>query len=123
MHTTVTEGASFAHRVRQLAAERPDEPVYCHVAPDGAETELTWRELDDRSTRLAGALAARGLAQGDRLALGLRNSPPFTLGALAAWKLGAVPVPVRWDLPAWERARVRAVMIPPPTCRTRCRPR
>jgi bile acid-coenzyme A ligase len=112
MHPAMTEGPSFAHRIRQLAAERPDEPVYGHVAPDGSETELSWRELDDRSSRLAGALAERGLARGDRLSLGIRNSPQFTLGALAAWKLGAVPVPVRWDLPDWERARVRDVIEP-----------
>ena len=29
---------------------------------------------------------------------------------LAAWKLGAVPVPVRWDLPDWERERVLEVI-------------
>ena len=112
MHPAMTEGTSFAQRIRQLAAERPDEPVYCHVEPDGTETELTWRELDDRSSRLAGALAERGLAHGDRVSLAIRNSPPFTLSALAAWKLGAVPVPVRWDLPDWERARVRDVIEP-----------
>jgi bile acid-coenzyme A ligase len=112
MLPTVTEGPSFARRIRQLAAERPDEPVYCHVAPDGGETEHTWRELDDRSSRLAGALAERGVTRGDRISLGIRNSPPFTLAALAAWKLGAVPVPVRWDLPDWERARVRTVIEP-----------
>ena len=112
MHPAMTEGLSFAHRIRQLGTECPDEPAYCHVAPDGNGTELTWRELDDGSSRLAGALAERGLARGDRVSLGIRNSPQFTLGALAAWKLGAVPVPVRWDLPDWERARVRDVIEP-----------
>ena len=34
--------------------------------------------------------------------IGLRNSPAPVLAAFAAWKLGAVPVPVRWDLPDWE---------------------
>ena len=29
---------------------------------------------------------------------------------LAAWKVGAIPVPVRWDLPDWERERVLEVI-------------
>ena len=44
---------------------------------------------------------------GDRLGIGLRNSPQFALAAFAAWKLGAVPVPMRWDLPDWELGRLR----------------
>jgi bile acid-coenzyme A ligase len=108
----VTGGMSFARRVRQLAADRADEPVYWHLGPDGDEPALTWSQLDRWSSRLAGALAARGLGLGDRLALAIRNSPQFAVSALAAWKLGAVPVPVRWDLPDWERARVRDVIAP-----------
>ena len=54
-----------------------------------------------------GALADRGVGYGDRLGIGLRNSPEFVWGAYAAWKLGAVPVPMRWDLPDWELTRLR----------------
>ena len=104
---------SFAHRMRQLAGERPDDLVYRHLALDGGEPAFTWPWLDRRSSQLAGALAARGLGLGDRLGLGIRNSPQLMLGALAAWKLGAVPVPVRWDLPDWELARLRDVIAAP----------
>ncbi|WP_262403536.1 class I adenylate-forming enzyme family protein [Actinomadura sp. CNU-125] len=62
--------------------------------------------------QVGGALAARGAGTGDRLALSLRNTPEFVLSALAAWKLGAVPIPVRWDLPDWELSRVREVIDP-----------
>jgi bile acid-coenzyme A ligase len=44
------------------------------------------------------------------VALGLRNSPELVASVLAAWKLGATPVPVRWDLPDWERGRVLEVV-------------
>lgn len=108
----MTGEVSFARRVRQLAEERPDEEVCRHVGVDGNELALSWRVLDRRSSQLAGALAGRGLALGDRLGLGIRNSPQLVVSALAAWKLGAVPVPVRWDLPDWELARVRAVIAP-----------
>ncbi|MFD0851723.1 AMP-binding protein, partial [Actinomadura adrarensis] len=42
----------------------------------------------------------------------LRNSPQFVLSVFAAWKLGAVPVPVRWDVPDWELQRLREVIDP-----------
>ncbi len=108
----MTAEVSFARRVRQLADERPDELVYRHVGVDGREVALTWADLDRRSSQLARALADRGLGLGDRVSIGLRNSPQFTVSALAAWKLGAVPVPVRWDLPDWEQGRVRDVIAP-----------
>jgi bile acid-coenzyme A ligase len=52
------------------------------------------------------------LAQGDRLGIGLRNSVQFVLATFAGWKLGAVPVPVRWDVPDWELGRLREVVTP-----------
>jgi bile acid-coenzyme A ligase len=108
----VEDQVSIARRVRQLAAECPDDAVFLHVGRDGSEPGFTWPWLDRRSGQLAGALSARGLGRGDRLGLGLRNSPQFVLSVLAAWKLGAVPVPVRWDVPGWELARLREVIDP-----------
>ncbi|MFC5745874.1 class I adenylate-forming enzyme family protein [Actinomadura rugatobispora] len=101
---------SYGRRVAALAGERPDEIALRLCLLDGEEVTFTWEELHRRSGQLAGALAARGLGTGDRLCLALRNTPEFVLGALAAWKLGAVPVPMRWDLPDWELARVREVI-------------
>jgi bile acid-coenzyme A ligase len=107
---TVDDVVSNPRRIADLAAERGDERAFRHISMSGDETVLTWAELHDRSSQLAEALAARGLGDGDRLGLGLRNSPHFVLAAFAAWKLGAVPVPVRWDLPEWELARLRDVV-------------
>src|SRR5207248_2300778 len=87
----VVNRISFASRISQLARECPDERVYVHVAVDGSEPAFTWPELQRRSSQVAGALAERGLGLGDRLGIGLRNSPQFVLAAFAAWKLGAVP--------------------------------
>ena len=41
------------------------------------------------------AFAERGLGFGDRLGLGLRNSPEFAVSALRGVEARAVPVPVR----------------------------
>jgi bile acid-coenzyme A ligase len=99
-------------RVRELADERPDEVAYVHLAMDGSDVSVTWSEQHRRSTQVAGALAARGVGFGDRVALGLRNSPELVFGVLATWKLGAVPIPVRWDVPDWELDRLREVIEP-----------
>ena len=60
--------------------------------------------------QIAGALAARGVATGDRVSLRLGNTAEMIFSVFAAWKLGAVPVPVRWDLPEWECVRVLEVI-------------
>jgi bile acid-coenzyme A ligase len=110
--TAPGEPASIVGQIRHLAATRGHDAVYRHVAVDGAERPVTWGWLDQHSSQLAGALRDRGVGFGDRVGLGLRNSPEFVLGVFAAWKLGAVPVPVRWDVPDWELARLREVIEP-----------
>jgi bile acid-coenzyme A ligase len=101
---------SFAERIAQLAADDATSPVVRVVAVDGTETVVTWPELHRRSTQIARALQERGTTEGARVAVALRNSPEFVMTVLATWKLGAVPVPVRWDLPDWERERVLEVI-------------
>ncbi len=98
---------SYPARIRANAASAPLSVVIRHAAPDGSETTLTWRELDRRSDALAREFRDQGLQFGDRLGIAMPNSIQFALATVAAWKLGAIPVPVRWDLPDWERQRLR----------------
>ena len=56
--------------------------------------EYTFGEIDARSNRVALALRARGLAQGDRLGVYLANSVEFIDLYLACVKLGVIFVPV-----------------------------
>ena len=107
-------GTSDRRGARELSGPRPRRTpratrwvVVRHVATDGAETSLTWRELDQRSDALALELREQGLGFGDRLGMAMPNSLHLVLATVAAWKLGAIPVPVRWDLPDWERDRLR----------------
>jgi bile acid-coenzyme A ligase len=106
------ETDSYVSRLAQLARERPDARPYHHLGADGRDSGFTWFWLDTRSSQLAGALAERGLSYGDRLEIAFHNSPELMLSVFAAWKLGSVPVPVRWDLPDWERTRLRQVIEP-----------
>jgi long-chain acyl-CoA synthetase len=55
---------------------------------------ISLRELDALSTAFANALHALGVSKGDRVAVMLPNSPQFFICELAAWKLGAILVPL-----------------------------
>lgn len=56
--------------------------------------EYTFGELDARSSRMAGALAARGLTRGDRLCVYLANRIEFVDLFLACVKMGVIFVPI-----------------------------
>jgi fatty-acyl-CoA synthase len=58
----------------------------------------TWGELDDRVTRLAGALARRGVVFGDRVLILMLNRTEFIESFLAANRLGAIAVPVNFRM-------------------------
>ncbi|HEY7915784.1 MAG TPA: AMP-binding protein [Acidimicrobiales bacterium] len=110
MTDPMVEGTPFTSRIRTLADEQPDMVAVTLVDEHGAATELTWKYLDERSSQVGRAMAARGVGLGDRVGLELPNSVPMVEAVLAAWKIGAAPVPVRWDLPEWERERVAKVL-------------
>ena len=57
-------------------------------------TSTTWRELDQRTDRLAAGFAGLGVARGDRVALLMLNRPEWIESALAVLKLGAIAVPL-----------------------------
>ncbi|MCU1459727.1 MAG: AMP-dependent synthetase and ligase, partial [Actinomycetia bacterium] len=55
--TSSEEVTSNVERLRALAAERPDEVAYVHLAIGGDERSVTWSELDRRSSQVAAAFA------------------------------------------------------------------
>ncbi len=61
---------------------------------DGTVERLTYRELRDRSARLAAGLAGLGVGLGDRVALVLPMRSEVAVGFYAAARLGAVVVPI-----------------------------
>ena len=79
--------------IRQWAEERPDHPA---LRWDGGQ--LSYRELDERSNRVAQALRAAGVGKGDRVAYLDKNSPEQVELYFGAAKLGAVPSPVNFRL-------------------------
>jgi long-chain acyl-CoA synthetase len=57
-------------------------------------TRLTYAELDIAASQVAGALAARGVGQGDRVALSCPNLPSFPIVYYGILKAGATVVPL-----------------------------
>ena len=56
--------------------------------------KITYGDILEKVDKLAGYLAQKGLKEGDKIALFLRNSPEFIYTIFAASKLGAILVPV-----------------------------
>ncbi|HEY1973813.1 MAG TPA: long-chain-fatty-acid--CoA ligase [Pseudonocardia sp.] len=69
---------------------------------DGAG--LTYRQLDERVSRLANALYARGVRAGDRIAVLGLNSIEIVEAYLAAVRIGGIGVPLNFRLVADELA-------------------
>jgi len=85
--------------------------IVADAAPDttavvAGETRLTYRELDDRATRAAHALAAGGVGQGDRVAILSYNRAEWLEAQIAAYKIRAVPVNINYRYTADELAYV-----------------
>jgi bile acid-coenzyme A ligase len=108
----VAEGVPYGTQIHRTAEAHAGEVAIIFAAEDGTEREVTFDELDQRSTQLAHVLVERGIGVGDIVAVCLRNSPEHLMACFATWKVGGVVVPMRWDLPEWERERVLAALDP-----------
>jgi len=80
---------NLAEMLKRRAGASPDHPA---ILFEGST--ITYRELDERSSQLAHAMAERGIAAGDRIAIFLPNVPEFAVVYYAAQRLGAVPVSI-----------------------------
>ena len=76
---------------RHVEEGRADQPALIYDSPvtDAVRT-FTYRELLDRTTRFAGALAARGVGKGDRVLLYMPMIPEAVVAMLACARIGAV---------------------------------
>ncbi len=106
------DGIPFGLQLQTLAELRGEELAVVILAPDGTAKNLTFTQIDARANQWGRALAAAGADIGSLVALPIPNSEHLVLAVLGCWKIGAVPVPMRWDLPEWERSRVLAVIDP-----------
>ena len=92
-------GMTIADQVARHARTTPTAPAF-RFAGSGR----SYAELDERVTRLAAALADRGVRRGDRVAVLTLNGLEAVETFLAAARLGAIAVPVNFRLVADEVA-------------------
>jgi fatty-acyl-CoA synthase len=94
-------GMTMSDQLARHARRTPDVPA---LRFDGAGR--SYGELDERVTRLARALADRGVGTGDRIAVLALNGMEAWEAYLAGVRLGAIVVPVNFRLVADEVAYV-----------------
>ncbi|WP_219412487.1 AMP-binding protein [Pseudonocardia nigra] len=94
-------------RLRELAARDPGRPA----VTDEHET-VGRADLDRRTNQLARRFAARGVTAGSLVSIALPNRVRHIEASVAAWKLGAVPQPLPFRLPATELAALLDVADP-----------
>src|SRR4051812_19116705 len=84
------------------------------LAIDDLQTgrKLTYAELHGRTDRLAAALAARGIAKGDRVALLALNCAEYFEVQFACGRLGAIMLPLNWRLAVPELRYILADSTP-----------
>ena len=99
---------SFVREV--VDAAEPSRLALVAIGRDGDRREISFGEVADRSARMAGALAARGVAACDVVMTVVGNRPEWAYAMLACWRLGAVAQPCAEQLrPADIRARMERV--------------
>ncbi len=84
------------------AESQPDKPAVIDDRGDGEPVRWTYRELEERSNRLANALISLGVGPGDKVLWCGPNSPPVVAVINATRKAGAVAVPLNYRLTAEE---------------------
>ncbi|PWV77812.1 amino acid adenylation domain-containing protein [Nocardia neocaledoniensis] len=103
-------GTPLFGQLLTAAVESAAESIAVRYNPTGmpgAERQLTYRELDEESSRLARELIDRGVGAGDVVALAIARSIESVLAVWAIAKTGAAYVPVD---PAYPRERIAHIV-------------
>ncbi|WDP89534.1 MAG: AMP-binding protein [Desulfobacter sp.] len=91
---TIEKDYNFAFDfLDRKAAEHPDDVAMIHVSDDLSSREYTFDFFSKESSRLANALAKKGIKKGDRVMLILYRRVEFWVSMLALQKIGAVAIP------------------------------
>jgi fatty-acyl-CoA synthase len=103
---------NFASVLETVADVRADFTAVTH-----GERSRTWRELDERASRLAAFLADHGVGAQSRVAIALYNGIEYLESVFAVLKLRAIPVNVNYRyqpeemLHLFDDAQVAAVIV------------
>lgn len=87
------ERFNIAHAVCDRHARDPDRVALVEERDDGSLNRITFRAVQQLSSRLANTLAHYGLEQGDRVLLQLGQHTEAAITHVACWRAGLVSVP------------------------------
>jgi acetyl-CoA synthetase len=76
------------------AEREPGRLALVAVTPDGRAKDVSYGWLRETSNRIANALAAHGIARGDRVAILLPQAPEVAAVHVAIYKVGAIALPL-----------------------------
>lgn len=105
----MSQELSISRLIGHFARTRPDALA---LVEDGTTDRMTWAELERATNRLARAYVEAGVGQDAIVAVVLPNSAAFVRACVAAWKLGATPLPLSVRMPPAERERILALAPP-----------
>jgi bile acid-coenzyme A ligase len=90
-----------------LVDQHPDKTALIYAPVEGDEICVTWDEFDRTSTKIARLLQDEfGVDDESLVIAATRNSHWHYFVTYAAWKLGALALPLRAELPARERDEI-----------------
>jgi acyl-coenzyme A synthetase/AMP-(fatty) acid ligase len=93
-----------------LARLPADGLALLELTREGSRREWSFAECDERSARMAGAFAERGIGRGDVVMTLIGNRPEWVFAMVACFRLGAVVLPCTEQLRAKDlRMRIDAV--------------
>ena len=76
---------------RHVAAGRGEQAAFIYDSPiTGAKRTISYAELQDEVSRVAGALARRGVTKGDRVVIYMPMIPEACISMLACARIGAI---------------------------------
>jgi long-chain acyl-CoA synthetase len=85
--------------IHQLILRGEDERIFCH-----GENAISYAQLRKEVARFRNYLHNAGVVRGENVGLLVRNSPAFVYAYMAITSLGAVVVPINYQLTAQEVA-------------------
>jgi len=91
----------------ETAGRYPRKPAI-KIPYERGYDEISYRELAERSARLAAALARRGISKGEKVVLFSRPKVEWAIALLGTLKAGAAAVPLDHQLRAREAGRIIA---------------
>jgi bile acid-coenzyme A ligase len=91
-----------------LAKAHPDKPAIVFVPKEGhrEHRHISWHDLDCASNQVARVMQIQGVDEQSMVVVGMWNRPEHYLATIAAWKLGALVLPLRGEMPANERDQI-----------------